>query len=315
MTYLGMEISKDGRNMKTIIQRRNKQTGKKKMFNNILKPLGTYTFECGFILLNSLVRSSVLYGTEAMYNITENELRELERIEENQMKNIFKADTGIQVPLHVMHLDGGQVPARYQIKRYKLNFLQYILQQDEESLLYQMLEAQQKHPVKGDWYSECCNILKYFEINQSLDTIKSMTRENFKRLTKERSEEVAFSELLKKKERGNKGSSLIYGQQLQMADYLCPNNQLSVSEQIQIFHIRSQINPLPSNKGLSVPCATGCGEIMNNSHILQCSVINPKEQLSLQKLINGDIYEMKKTLDQWNNNMNEFEKITPQDSS
>ena len=93
------------------------------MFNNTLKPLGTCTFECDFILLNSLVRSSVLYGTEAMYNITENELRELERIEENQMKNIFKADTGIQVPLHVMHLDGGQVPARYQIKRYKLNFL------------------------------------------------------------------------------------------------------------------------------------------------------------------------------------------------
>ena len=94
-----------------------------------------------------------------------------------------------------------------------------------------------------------------------------------------------------------------------------PNNQLSVSQQIQIFHIRIQIDPLPSNKGLSVPCATGCGEIMNNSHILKCSVINLKEQLSLQKLINGDIYEMKKTLDQWNNNMNEFEKITPQDSS
>ena len=55
LTYLGIEISKDGRNMKTFIQRRNKQTGKKKMFNNILKPLGIYTFECVFILLNSLV--------------------------------------------------------------------------------------------------------------------------------------------------------------------------------------------------------------------------------------------------------------------
>ena len=98
LTYLGMEISKDGRNIKTIIERRNKQTGKKKMINTILKPLGTYTFEYGFILLNSLVRSSVLYGSEVMYNITEKEMRELERIEENHMKNIFKADTGIQVP-------------------------------------------------------------------------------------------------------------------------------------------------------------------------------------------------------------------------
>ena len=69
----------------------------------------------------------MLYGAEATYNLTEKDLRELKRIEENQMKNIFKAETGIQVPLHLMYLEGGQVPARYQIQRYKLNFLQYIL--------------------------------------------------------------------------------------------------------------------------------------------------------------------------------------------
>ena len=40
----------------------------------------------------------MLYGAEAMHNITEKELRELKRIEENQMTNIFKAETGIQFP-------------------------------------------------------------------------------------------------------------------------------------------------------------------------------------------------------------------------
>ena len=129
LTYLGMEISHDGRNMNTIIHRRNKQSGQKKIITNLLRPLGQYTFECAFIFLNSLIRNSVLYGTEAMYNISENELREIERIEESHKKNIFKADTGIQVPLHIMYLDGGQVPARHQIQRHKLNFLQYILQQ------------------------------------------------------------------------------------------------------------------------------------------------------------------------------------------
>ena len=61
--------------------------------------------------------------------------------------------------------------------------------------------------------------------------------------------------------------------------------------------------------------AVRCGEKMNNSHILQCIVINPKEQTSLQKLINGDIYEMKMALEQWNTNMKTFEEITPQDSN
>ena len=264
-----MDISNDGRNMKTIIQRRNKQTGKKKMISNILKPLGQYTFECGFILINSLIRSSVLYGTEAMYNITEKELREIERIEENQIKNIFKAETGIQVPLHAMYLDGGQVPAGYQIQRYKLNFFQYILQQSEESILYQVLEAQRIQPVRGDWYSECCNILEFFEINLGPEEIKSMTRPQFKRLTKQKSEEIAYSELIQKKENGSKGSTLKYGPKLQLADYLCPNNQLSVDDQVQIFQIRSQINPLPGNKGEREPCVTGCGELMSNFHISQ----------------------------------------------
>ena len=207
--------------MKTIMQRRNRQSGKKKMITNLLRPLGKYTFECGFIFLNSLIRSSVLYGAEATYNLTEKDLRELKRIEENQMKNIFKAETGIQVPLHLMYLEGGQVPARYQIQRYKLNFLQYILQQEENSILYTMLEAQRNHRVRGDWFSECEETLKSFEIDISIEDIKSMTRKNFRKITKQKSEEIAFKQLILKKEKGSKGSTLKYGKGLQMSEYKC----------------------------------------------------------------------------------------------
>ena len=75
-----------------------------------------------------------------------------------QMRNIFKVETVIQVPIYFIYLDGGQVPAIYTIKIFRLNFLQYILHQKESSLLYRMLEAQQKQPVKGDWFSECTQI-------------------------------------------------------------------------------------------------------------------------------------------------------------
>ena len=44
LTYLGMEVSQDGKNLETIIKRRNKQSGKKKMITNLLKPLGKYIF-------------------------------------------------------------------------------------------------------------------------------------------------------------------------------------------------------------------------------------------------------------------------------
>ena len=130
---MGVEISSDGRNTKSILRKRNKNIGKKKQITNLIKPLGIYTFECAIIFLNSLVRSSVLYATETMYNINEKEMRQLEKIEEDHMRNILDVKTGVQVPLHLMYLDLGQVPARYQVKRFQVNFLQYILQQDESS--------------------------------------------------------------------------------------------------------------------------------------------------------------------------------------
>ena len=72
LTYLGVEILSDGKKMKTILKKRNRQIEEKKQILNILGPLGIYTFECVVILLNSLIRSSLLYGTEALYNILEN---------------------------------------------------------------------------------------------------------------------------------------------------------------------------------------------------------------------------------------------------
>ena len=119
LSYLGATLSSDGRNMKTIIQKKNKQISKKKQITSLIRPLGKYTFECAVIFLNSLVRSSVLYGTEAMSHINETELRALEIIEEDQMRNVLQVKTGIQVPLHLMYLDRGQTPARYQIYRLK----------------------------------------------------------------------------------------------------------------------------------------------------------------------------------------------------
>ena len=155
----------------------------------LIKPLGKFTFECGLILVNSMVRSSVLYGTEAMQNISEKEMRELERIEEDHLKNIFQVKTGIQVPLHLMYLEMGQVPARYQVKRFKLNYLQYILHQKENSLLYKMLMAQQKHPVRNDWFSGVSKLLKEWQINYSLEEIRNMNRNKFKSITKKKAEQ------------------------------------------------------------------------------------------------------------------------------
>ena len=69
-------------------------------------------------------------------------MQEIKKIEEDQMRNIFQVNTGIQVLIHLMYLDMGPVPAPFQTQRFRVNFLEYILQQKQTSLLHKMLIAQ-----------------------------------------------------------------------------------------------------------------------------------------------------------------------------
>ena len=164
-----------------------------------------------------------LYGAEAMMNMKEDDYRKIEQIEEDQMRLLFETDRSC--PIHLMYLESGQVPARFQIKRMGLNFYHYILNQKENSLLYQMLEAQTKSPVKNNFYETVKNTMKEFDINESTD-FRSMNKNAFKRLVKEKCTKTALEYLLEKQSRGSKGDGIKY-EVLQMADYLMPQSYMS----------------------------------------------------------------------------------------
>ena len=80
-------------------------------------------------------------GLKVVLNdIKEEDFRSIEKREEDQMSKLF--DTDRSCPTHLLNLELGQNPARFQIKRMTLNFYQYILQQNDDSLLFSMLSAQ-----------------------------------------------------------------------------------------------------------------------------------------------------------------------------
>ena len=54
------------------------------------------------------------------------------------------------------------------------------------------VRCKKKQPVKGEWFSEFSKILDEFQINLGHESIKMMSRQDFKRLTKDKSEEKAF---------------------------------------------------------------------------------------------------------------------------
>ena len=133
-------------------------------------------------------------------------------------------------------------------------------------------------------------------------------------ISKQKCEEAAFKALIQKRDSGKKGKNIQYGGQLEMADYLCPNSQLTVEDQKEIFQIRSMTNPLPSNRGDPKLCSTGCGFMMENLHIYLCPVLNPEHKGDLNKIINGTLHEMKEALSQWRENMKKIEYFDSMDS-
>ena len=90
----------------------------------LTQELGKYTVECGIIYSNSLLRSSILFAAETMYNVKETEYRQLEGIEEDMMRKLIK--TGRGCPILQLYLESGHLPARYYIKRIKFVFYRYI---------------------------------------------------------------------------------------------------------------------------------------------------------------------------------------------
>ena len=174
----------------------------------MVKDLGKYTMECGLIYLNSLLRNSILYGAEAMLNIKENDFRQLEQIEEEQMRLLFKTDRSC--PIHLLYLEAGHTPARFQIKRMQINMFQYILKQKENSTLYSMLMEQTKKPVKNYFYSSVIIFLKEFGITKQIEEIKLMKRKEFKQIVKIQCTKAAFSSLKEKQSSGTKGKTIKY---------------------------------------------------------------------------------------------------------
>ena len=167
LMYLCFMLSKNGGNMQNIIHKRNKCIGTEKKILRLVKPLGPYTFECGLIYIQSLIRNSILYASETMYYVTEKHYRAMESIEESVLKKLLHTKSRCS-----RHLEAGLVPARNQIHRQGLNYLKYISNQPINSIVHRMFESMRRNQKRGDWASSALKLIEKYELNLTLQEIK-----------------------------------------------------------------------------------------------------------------------------------------------
>ena len=82
-------------------------------------------------------------------NYTEKDIRILEQCDENLLSSILECENNSSNALKYLEL--GVIPIRLEIMKRKLLFLQYILKQDKESMVYSVLKAIEDNPIKNDF--------------------------------------------------------------------------------------------------------------------------------------------------------------------
>ena len=121
----------------------------------------------------------------------------------------------------------------------RLNFLWYILHEDEESLIKMFLQAQLKSPVHGDWGQSCYKDLEDLDISLTISDVERMPEQPFRKIVKEKTDLKALEYLNKLKAKHSKVMNLDH-QNLTMQTYLEPN-EMSAQECKFMFALRSRM--------------------------------------------------------------------------
>ena len=111
-----------------------------------------------------------------------------------------------------------------------------ILHEKPNSTLYRFIKLQFENQRRGDWVSSCLSDLEYLEIKISLNELESMNMREFKKILEKSLEIKSYQYLMGK--RGKKGIEITYTS-LGMAEYLLPNDELTISEQRYVFLLLS----------------------------------------------------------------------------
>ena len=192
------------------------------------------------------------------------------------------------------------IPIKFILKMRRILYLQHILKQDENSLLYTFFMSQLTNPSYRDWVTETLINLEELEIDCNLQEIQSMSKVKFKEIVKRQTQVKAF-EYLNKLKSEHSTIAHIEHKEWKMADYLAPTElELSIEERKYIFKCRSKDLDLKMNKFWMYEksdklCVCEKYE-ETQSHIIECEILINKNEIlsyipSYNELFGEDIIE------------------------
>jgi hypothetical protein len=212
------------------------------------------------------------------------------------LPKILEADSNTSNTFKYLEL--GIYPIRFEIMKRKIIFLQYILQQEKESMMYKVFKATCDAPVKKDFVNTCDKYLKMLDIKLTFTEISEMSKHRFKQLVKQKTTEAAFIYLISEKNKRKKMSHLKYSS-LEMQEYLLTGNR-NISQ--LIFKARGRNLEIKTHNKLRYDdnICVGCGKNSESEEeLLSCPGFCDKNEIvpeimSYSCLFGGSLSQMLK---------------------
>ena len=174
--YLGDIFQQDGKNKSNIEARKGKGIGTVNQTMNIIDDIcfGPFTFEVALVMRDSLLINSTLTNSEAWLGLTTSEIETLEQVDESLMRRLL--EVGLGCPKEMLYLELGCIPMRFTVMTRRIMFLHYILNEEQDSLINKVLQAQIKVPSKNDFILGVEEDLDDLETYLSLEDIKKSVK-------------------------------------------------------------------------------------------------------------------------------------------
>ena len=208
-TYLGEIISTDGKNTRNIKKRVSKGLGAINQIVNLVSliNLGEYYFETVVLLRESIFLNSILTNAEIWYNLTKEELKDLEDLDLILLRKLF--NTPRSTPKEAFYLELGILTIGTLIKKRRLNFFHYLITRNKNEMLYSFFITQFYNPCPGDWTEQVKIDFEDFNIELNIDDLRSKSKLSFKNDVKIKAAEYELARLTEIKGKHSKMQKFI----------------------------------------------------------------------------------------------------------
>ena len=188
------------------------------------------------LLYRALFISTMLFNSQAWSKLRKKDINSLQTLQLKYLKRVLGVASSTANA--VVYLELGVLPIQYEIELRQLMFLHRILNLEDEDPVHEMFTNQTTLAEAGEenWWSGVKLLLNKYELTETLDEIKTMSKGRFRWLVKKAVEKVALEQLQLECSLLKKTSNLKY-EELKLQPYL---SKLYPSQSRIIFKMRSQ---------------------------------------------------------------------------